>query len=167
MSNENKSKVNVAIAPVEESLEAPLAEVLVTFSDVSVKPDKSFVVTVAGNRCHVTQDYNASLYQAVRTYLDEGGKFKKYAEDIFVESDPLVIARLWAETSLQNTETLVAQYRDARDLGGITPITAEQFTALLTWRQAVREWPKAKRYPAEASRPTAPEWLSAVLNNDE
>ncbi len=167
MSNDSRSKVNAAIAPVEESLEEPLAEVLVTFSDVSVKPDKSFVVTVAGNRCHVTQDYNASLYQAVRTYLDEGGKFKKYAEDIFVESDPLVIARLWAETSLQNTETLVAQYRDARDLDGPTPITPEQFTTLLTWRQAVREWSKAKRYPAEASRPAAPEWLSAVLNNDE
>ncbi|MFL1543503.1 hypothetical protein [Pseudomonas sp. O39] len=167
MSNENKTKVIGAIAPVEKSSEVPLAEVLVTFSDVSVKPDKTFVVTVAGNRCHVTQDYNAPLYQAVRAYLDEGGKFKKYAEDIFVESDPIVIARLWAETSLQNTETLVAQYRDARDLGGTPPITAEQFTALLTWRQAVREWPKAKRYPAESSRPDAPQWLSAVLKNDQ
>lgn len=158
---------NELVVPVVESPVVPPAEVMVTFSNVSVKADKTFVVTVAGNRCHVTQDYNAPLYQAVRAYLDEGGKFSKYAEDVVVESDPLVLARLWAETSLQNTEALVSQYRDARDLEGPTPITAEQFTALLTWRQAVREWPKAKRYPAESSRPNAPQWLSAVLKNDQ
>ncbi|MCI4604081.1 hypothetical protein [Pseudomonas fluorescens] len=154
-------------APIDDSPSAPPAEVMVMFSDVSVKADKTFVVTVAGNRCHVTQDYNKPLYQAIRAYLDEGGKFSKYAEDVVVESDPLVLARLWAETSLQNTEALVSQYRDARDLEGPTPITAEQFTGLLTWRQAVREWPKAKRYPAESSRPNAPQWLSAVLKNDQ
>lgn len=158
---------NEVAAPIEDSPSSPPAEVMVTFSDVSVKADKTFVVTVAGNRCHVTQDYNKPLYQAIRAYLDDGGKFSKYAEDVFVDSDPLVLARLWAETSLQKTETLVAQYRDARDLDGPTPITSEQFTTLLTWRQAVREWPKVKRYPAEASRPAAPEWLSAVLNNAE
>lgn len=158
---------NGVAAPIEDSPSVPPAEVMVMFSDVSVKPDKTYVVTVAGNRCHVTQDYNKPLYQAIRAYLDDGGKFSKYAEDVFVDSDPLVLARLWAETRLQNTEALVAQYRDARDLGGTTPITAEQFTALLTWRQALREWPKAKRYPAESSRPDAPEWLSEVLKNDQ
>ncbi|OEC65138.1 hypothetical protein A7D21_33240 [Pseudomonas sp. AP19] len=155
------------VALVDESPVVPPAEVMVTFSDVSVKTDKTFVVTIAGNRCHVTQDYNEPLFQAVRAYLDDGGKFSKYSEDVVVESDPLVLARLWAETSLQTSETLVAQYRDSRDLGGITPITAVQFTALLTWRQALRDWPKAKRYPAESSRPNSPEWLSAVLKNDE
>jgi len=158
---------NEVAAPIEDSPSAPPAEVMVMFSDVSVKADKTFVVTVAGNRCHVTQDYNKPLYQAIRAYLDDGGKFSKYAEDVFVDSDPLVLARLWAETSLQKTETLVAQYRDARDLGGDLPITAEQFTALLNWRQAVRDWPRAKRYPAESTQPKAPAWLSAVLQNGE
>lgn len=152
-------------APIDDFPSVPPAEVMVMFSDVSVKADKTFVVTVAGNRCHVTRDYNKPLYQAIRAYLDEGGKFSKYAEDVFVDSDPLVLARLWAETSLQKTEALVAEYRDARDLGGDLPITAEQFTTMLTWRQAVRDWPKAKHYPAESSQPKAPVWLSAVLQD--
>lgn len=63
-------------APIDDSPSAPPAEVMVMFSDVSVKADKTFVVTVAGNRCHVTQDYNKPLYQAIRAYLDEGGSFQ-------------------------------------------------------------------------------------------
>lgn len=63
-------------APIDDSPSAPPAEVMVMFSDVSVKADKTFVVTVAGNRCHVTQDYNKPLYQAIRAYLDEGEVFK-------------------------------------------------------------------------------------------
>lgn len=164
---EKALEAETVIAPVDESPTAEPGAVLVAFSDVSVKTDKTFVVTIAGNRCHVTQDYNTPLYQAVRAYLDEGGKFTKYAEDVFVESDPLVLARLWAETSLQTSETLVAQYRDARDLGETPSITSGQFAALLTWRQAVREWPKATQYPAESSRPGKPEWLDAVLQNGE
>lgn len=40
----------------------------VEFRDVSVKDDGSFVVTVASNRCHVTRDYNPSLYEAVENF---------------------------------------------------------------------------------------------------
>lgn len=167
MINESEIKVEQAVAPIDKSPAVPPAQVMTVFSDVSVKADKTFVVTVAGNRCHVTPDYNQPLYQAVRTYLEEGGKFSKYAEDVVVESDPLVLARLWVETSLQTSETLVAQYRDARDLGQAAPITADQFADLLTWRQAVRDWPKAKAYPADSSRQGAPDWLSAVLQDDE
>ena len=164
---ENDIEPKEALAPADGAPAVPPAQVTATFSDVSVKIDKTFVVTVAGNRCHVTQGYNEPLYQAVRTYLEEGGQFTAYAEDIVVVPDPNVLARLWVETSLQTSETLVAQYRDARDLGVTTLITVEQFSALLAWRQAVREWPKSKGYPAESSRPDAPEWLSTVLNNDE
>ncbi|QLG94899.1 hypothetical protein HZF02_24480 [Pseudomonas yamanorum] len=152
--------------PVEPPVTAPAA-LMVSFSEVSVKKDGTFVVTIDGNRCHVTKEYNDSLYKAVRAYLKSGGDFTKYAEDIVVESDPLVLARLWVETSLQTSENIVAQYRDARDLGDETPITSEQFTGLLAWRKAVREWPKEKNYPAVSSQPNAPDWLKAVLQNGE
>lgn len=139
----------------------------VEFGDVSVKDDGSFVVTVASNRCHVTRDYNPSLYEAVEGFLSNGGSYSKYAEDIVVESDPLVLARLWIDTKLKATENIVSQYRDARDLGRALPITPEQFTELLTWRQDVREWPQATGYPAEATQPTAPGWIDAALQHDE
>ncbi|MBA1229256.1 hypothetical protein G7013_06305 [Pseudomonas viridiflava] len=137
------------------------------FTDVAVKTDGTFVVTVNGNRCHVTQDYNPPLYQAVRHYLDKGGASSEYAEDIVVQPDPALLARLWIEASLKASEALVSEYRDARDLDGALPITTKQFSELLTWRQAVREWPQVAGYPIEASRPDVPAWIQTVLNNGE
>lgn len=139
----------------------------VSFSDVALKNDGSFVITVAGNRCHVTEDYNPPLYQAVIDYLDAGGHSTAYAEDIVVEADPALLAKLWIEASLKTSETLVSEYRDARDLGGPLPITIKQFSDLLTWRQAVREWPQVVGYPIEASRPDTPAWIQTVLTDGE
>ncbi|WP_057456675.1 hypothetical protein, partial [Pseudomonas syringae] len=88
----------------------------VSFSEVATKTDGSFVITVAGNRCHVTQDYNPPLYQAVVDYLDAGGHATEYAEDIVVQADPALLAKLWVELRLKVSDNLVSQYRDARDL---------------------------------------------------
>ncbi|MBI6720972.1 hypothetical protein [Pseudomonas syringae] len=154
------------LPPVFAAPEEPAA-IGMTFSDVALKTDGSFVITVAGNRCHVTEDYNPSLYQAVRDYLEQGGSSSDYAEDIVVQSDPALLARLWIEASLKTSETLVSEYRDARDLGAALPITAEQFSELLTWRQAVREWPQVAGYPIEASRPDVPAWIQTVLTNGQ
>ncbi|ARA80081.1 hypothetical protein ACDH60_12800 [Pseudomonas ficuserectae] len=137
------------------------------FTDVTVKTDGTFVVTVNGNRSHVTQDYNPPLYQAVRQYLDNGGLSSEYAEDIVVQSDPGLLAKLWIEASLKASDKLVSEYRDARDLGGVLPITAEQFTQLLTWRQAVREWPLVSGYPDKATQPATPDWIEAVVLDGE
>ncbi|KPB75077.1 hypothetical protein ACKUFS_21220 [Pseudomonas cannabina] len=139
----------------------------VTFSDVALKTDGSFVITVAGNRCHVTQDYNPPLYQAVVDYLDTGGFSTEYAEDIVVQADPAILAKLWVELRLKVSDNLVSQYRDARDLGGELPMTAEQFTQLLTWRQAVRDWPQVPGYPNEATQPVTPGWIEAVVLDGE
>ncbi|WP_122679277.1 hypothetical protein [Pseudomonas viridiflava] len=154
------------LPPVFAAPEEPAA-IGMTFSDVALKTDGSFVITVAGNRCHVTEDYNPPLYQAVRDYLEQGGSSSDYAEDIVVQSDPALLARLWIEASLKTSETLVSEYRDARDLGGALPITAKQFSELLTWRQAVREWPQVAGYPIEASRPEVPVWIQTVLTNGQ
>lgn len=156
--------------PIDETPESVATTpepVFITFTDVVTKKDGSFVITLTGNRCHVTPDYNPTLYQTVRDYLDDGGLSTEYAEDIVVQSDPALLARLWIETSLKVSETLVSEYRDARDLGAALPITAKQFSELLTWRQAVREWPQVAGYPIEASRPDVPAWIQTVLNNGQ
>ncbi|MGN2405326.1 hypothetical protein ACTACD_05915 [Pseudomonas syringae] len=155
------------LPPQDEAVAQEPVAVAVTFSDVAVKNDGTFVITVAGNRCHVTEDYNPPLYQAVRDYLEQGGSSSEYAEDIVVQSDPALLARLWIEASLKQSEALVAEYRDARDLGAALPITAKQFSELLTWRQAVREWPQVAGYPIEASRPDVPAWIQTVLTNGQ
>ncbi|MCD5982760.1 hypothetical protein [Pseudomonas sp. CDFA 610] len=155
------------LLPQDEVVEQVSVVATVTFSDVAVKNDGTFVITVAGNRCHVTKDYNPALYQAVRDYLEDGGLSTEYAEDIVVQSDPALLARLWIEASLKTSETLVSEYRDARDLGGALPVTAKQFSELLTWRQGVREWPQVAGYPIEATRPDVPAWIQTVLTDGE
>ncbi|WP_116886391.1 hypothetical protein [Pseudomonas syringae] len=154
------------LPPIFAALEEPVA-LGVSFSEVATKTDGSFVITVAGNRCHVTQDYNPPLYQAVVDYLDAGGHAIEYAEDIVVQADPALLAKLWVELRLKVSDNLVSQYRDARDLGGELPITPEQFTQLLTWRQAVREWPQVAGYPKETTQPVTPDWIEAVVLNGE
>ncbi|KOP51711.1 hypothetical protein OX90_26315 [Pseudomonas coronafaciens pv. porri] len=154
------------LPPMFAAPEEPIA-LGVTFSDVALKNDGSFVITVAGNRCHVTQDYNPPLYQSVVDYLDAGGQATEYAEDIVVQADPALLAKLWVELRLKVSDNLVSQYRDARDLGGELPVTPEQFTQLLTWRQAVREWPQVRGYPKETTQPVTPDWIEAVVLNGE
>jgi 2-phospho-L-lactate guanylyltransferase (CobY/MobA/RfbA family) len=150
-----------------ETTEEVSQPIITPFTDVAVKTDGTFVVTLNGNRSHVTQDYNPPLYQAVRQYLDNGGTSSEYAEDIIVQSDLGLLAKLRIESSLKASEKLVSEYRDARDLGGALPITTEQFTQLLTWRQAVREWPQVPGYPDEASQPVTPGWIEAVVLDGE
>lgn len=154
------------LPPMFSAPEEPIA-LGVAFSDVALKNDGSFVITVAGNRCHVTQDYNPPLYQSVVDYLDAGGQATEYAEDIVVQADPALLAKLWVELRLKVSDNLVSQYRDARDLGGELPVTPEQFTQLLTWRQAVREWPQVRGYPKETTQPVTPDWIEAVVLNGE
>ncbi|WP_227443981.1 hypothetical protein [Pseudomonas cannabina] len=154
------------LPPVKTAPEEPVALGL-TFSDVALKNDGSFVITVAGNRCHVTQDYNPPLYQAVVDYLDAGGHSMEYAEDVVVQADPALLAKLWMELRLKVSDNLVSQYRDARDLGGELPITPELFTQLLTWRQAVRDWPQVPGYPKETTQPVTPGWIEAVVLDGE
>lgn len=150
----------------DEALVGEPSTLLTSFSEVAVKEDGSYVVTVAGNRCHVTHDYNAVLFDAVSEYLRAGGDFFDYAEDIVVESDPAVLARLWIDTTLQASENIVSEYRDARDLGDPLPITSEQFAELLQWRRVVREWPQVAGYPLDSTRPDMPVWIGAVLANE-
>ncbi|MCF5713421.1 hypothetical protein I9H06_24390 [Pseudomonas tremae] len=154
------------LPPMFAAPEEPIA-LGVAFSDVALKNDGSFVITVAGNRCHVTQDYNPPLYQSVVDYLDAGGQATEYAEDIVVQADPALLAKLWVELRLKVSDNLVSQYRDARDLGGELPVTPEQFTQLLTWRQAVREWPQVRGYPKKTTQPVTPDWIEAVVLNGE
>ena len=150
----------------DESLVEGSSAFLTSFSDVAVKTDGSYVVTVAGNRCHVTQDYNSALFHAIGEYLRDGGDFLEYAEDIFVESDPALVARVWIDTTLKASENVVSEYRDARDLEEAPSITSEQFTELLKWRRAVREWPQVEGYPLESTRPEMPVWIDAVLSDE-
>lgn len=71
--------------------------------------------------------------------------------------------RAWRDTELNATQWPVARHRDEVDAGTSTTLAADQFAALLAYRQALRDWPAAKEFPESTSRPAAPDWLEAVL----
>lgn len=68
--------------------------------------------------------------------------------------------RLWRDEQVSATEWLVTRHRDEQDMQLTTTLTAEQFTALLIYRQALRDWPQDSRFPYSEFRPVAPEWVA-------
>ncbi|WP_256205396.1 MULTISPECIES: phage tail assembly chaperone [unclassified Pseudomonas] len=68
--------------------------------------------------------------------------------------------RVWRDTQVSETEWLVARQRDEQDMQLATTLTAEQFTELLTYRQALRDWPQSGLFPDAEQRPVAPPWIA-------
>ncbi|MBV4486925.1 hypothetical protein HU727_015125 [Pseudomonas sp. SWRI153] len=71
--------------------------------------------------------------------------------------------RAWRNQVLQNTQWLV--FRDAEELeaGVGTTLRAEEFKQLLTYRQALRDWPDDPDFPDVHARPIEPDWLEDLL----
>ncbi|TWC06440.1 MULTISPECIES: phage tail assembly chaperone [unclassified Pseudomonas] len=68
--------------------------------------------------------------------------------------------RAWRDSELNRMEWLIARHRDEVDSGLPTSLIAEQYSELLVWRQLLRDWPAAGRFPATDYRPAKPEWIS-------
>ncbi|MDF3932308.1 phage tail assembly chaperone [Pseudomonas citronellolis] len=71
-------------------------------------------------------------------------------------------ARGERDAELEESQWLVERHRDQVSAGTVTNLSAEQFSELLVYRQALRDWPVASGFPAEASKPVAPDWLAAA-----
>lgn len=71
--------------------------------------------------------------------------------------------RSWRDAQLDATEWQVARHRDEKDIGLETTLSTDQFTDLLAYRQALRDWPAAMAFPDSTSRPRAPAWLTIAL----
>ncbi|MFY9962831.1 phage tail assembly chaperone [Pseudomonas sp.] len=68
--------------------------------------------------------------------------------------------RLWRDSHVTETEWLVSRHRDEQDIQLSTSLTAEQFAALLSYRQVLRDWPQTEVFPDSAQRPVAPPWFA-------
>ncbi|KJJ96012.1 Caudovirales tail fiber assembly protein [Pseudomonas sp. 5] len=70
------------------------------------------------------------------------------------------VERVWRDGQVSATEWLVTRHRDEQDMAKATTLTAEQFAALLVYRQAMRDWPQESRFPYSKYRPVAPPWIA-------
>lgn len=71
------------------------------------------------------------------------------------------IERAWRDAQLALTDPLVSRHRDEVEEGGLTSITAEQYTELQAYRRQLRDWPQGEQFPLAEHRPPAPTCLSA------
>lgn len=71
--------------------------------------------------------------------------------------------RRWRDAELGRNEWLVARHRDDREMNLETVLTDAQFSELLVYRRALRDWPESKFFPKVARRPAEPIWLAEQL----
>ncbi|MFO6248712.1 phage tail protein, partial [Pseudomonas aeruginosa] len=61
---------------------------------------------------------------------------------------------------------IVARHRDERELGKLaTSLSSEQFREVMSYREALRNWPDDPAFPDPASRPEPPAWLAEEDTN--
>lgn len=66
--------------------------------------------------------------------------------------------REWRDGEVSSTEWLVTRHRE-QDMQQATTLSAEQFAELLSYRQALRDWPQSEQFPDALQRPLAPPWI--------
>jgi len=69
-------------------------------------------------------------------------------------------ARAWRNDEISKVSWLRDRHRDELDLGKALTLTGEQFSELLTYMQALRDWPESREFPEAESRPVAPGWVA-------
>ena len=68
--------------------------------------------------------------------------------------------RSWRDAEIERVKWLRERHRDQLDIGEQTTLTPEQFSDLLMYIQALRDWPTSPLFPDEAGRPTPPDWIA-------
>ena len=101
------------------------------------------------------------------------GKIRDHDENglpFLVDSPPpsaeqlATVERTWRDAQLLASDGMINRHRDQVEAGGVTTLTAEQYKALQTYRQDLRNWPDSAAFPENAERPAAPSWLVEQLS---
>ena len=113
-------------------------------------------------------EVSREVYERMSRVREEGGRVVPDEEGIPIAAPALLPtseelaekARRWRDGVISASEWIVARHRDEIDMAQETMITPEQFSELLRYRQALRDWPTAEGFPAADLRPTPPDWLA-------
>lgn len=101
----------------------------------------------------------------------EHGKIRSHDPDgLPILIDPLpptteelaVIARDWRDREISTTQWLVDRNRDQVAAGILLTLSSDQYSELMVFRQALRDWPMSEGFPGEESKPVAPAWLKGA-----
>ena len=113
-------------------------------------------------------EYSAEERDALQALESHGRRIVAGADGypVLVDPPPLTpeetaaIERIWRDALLLATDGIVTRHRDEVEEGRATTLTVEQYSALLTYRRQLRDWPQGAEFPLVDHRPIAPAWLA-------
>ncbi|MFF7108111.1 phage tail assembly chaperone [Pseudomonas sichuanensis] len=70
--------------------------------------------------------------------------------------------RAWRDAELSALMWLRDRHRDQLEIGEATTLTPEQFSELLVFMQALRDWPQSEAFPDASARPVPPAFIEQV-----
>lgn len=126
---------------------------------------------LGSDECSMPDDVlevSSELFERLSKVREQGGRVVPDENGIPIAAPALLPTseklaekeRRWRDLVISTTEWIVTRHRDEVDMGQETQITPEQFSELLRYRQALRDWPAAEGFPAADLRPTPPDWLA-------
>ena len=72
------------------------------------------------------------------------------------------LERAWRDAELAELVWLRDRHRDQLEIGAATTLSAEQFSELLLFMQALRDWPQSEVFPDVSARPVPPAFLEQL-----
>lgn len=127
------------------------------------KADGTFVIELNGYPFHATEPETPEVFALVKALLKDGTPCTEYIEPQIPGEDLQRVERAWRDGEIERAKWLRERHRDEQDLGVSTTLNAEQFSELLVYLQALRDWPQAKLFPDAAERPLPPTWFADLL----
>lgn len=110
----------------------------------------------------------SEVFERMLRVREEGGQVIPDEDGLPIAAPPLLPTseeqaekeRRWRDRVISATEWIVARHRDEVDMSQETMITPEQFSELLRYRQALRDWPTVEGFPNVDLRPNPLGWLA-------
>lgn len=114
------------------------------------------------------REVSVEVFERMLRVREQGGRVIPDEDGLPIAAPPLLPTseelaekeRRWRDRVISTTEWIVTRHRDEVDMGQETMITPEQFSELLRYRQALRDWPTVEGFPNVDLRPNPPGWLA-------
>ncbi|WP_082561395.1 phage tail assembly chaperone [Pseudomonas sp. Root569] len=103
----------------------------------------------------IPQDIGNKDWLNYVSWVDDGGETLPQ----FNAEEKADAERRWRDAELESVKWLRERHRDEVELGGSTSLTADQFSELLAYMQALRDWPQSTKFPTLKYRPKKPGWI--------
>lgn len=137
---------------------------LATIKNIQRKADGTFIVECNGYPFHATAIDTPDIHAQVLDMIEAGEPFTEFVEPTPSVTDQQVVERDWRDSELERSRWLRERHRDEQELQVETTLSSENFSELLAWFQALRDWPQSSAFPSSEQRPQRPAWLAGYLN---